>query len=73
MKTFSAWLMSYKRNNRIGDLAADVRSDPPCGEWGYVDLLSHLEARRACFEAYDAAQAAKAAYARYVAKTTPSE
>lgn len=70
---FSDWLLAYRRKNRIGDLAADVRRDPPPGQWGYVGLLSHLQDRRACVDAWNSAKAAKSAYDRYVAKSTSSE
>ncbi len=73
MKTFSQWLLTYERDNRIGDLAGDVRRDPPSGDWGYQEMLAHMLERRACKEAWQSAKAAFTAYVRYVAKTTQSE
>lgn len=76
MMTFQEWLMAYKRDNRIGDLARDVRRDPP-KEANYIDvqkvwdakrLREHMVNRRACREALEALSAAKQAYKRYVAK-----
>jgi hypothetical protein len=65
MKTFSDWLLSYKRKNRIGDLAADVRSKPPSSEWDYVRLKTHMRGCGASSEAMSALDAAKRAYYRY--------
>lgn len=36
--SFSGWLLAYRRNNRIGDLAADVRREPPRPGWGCLFL-----------------------------------
>lgn len=63
--SFSAWLLAYRRKNRIGDLAADVRSLPPAGDWGYKELKAHMLLNRASNEAMDALEAAKRAYYRY--------
>lgn len=62
---FSAWLLDYRRKNRIGDLAADVRSLPPAGDWGYRELKMHMFLNRASCEAMDALEAAKRAYYRH--------
>ena len=62
---FSEWLIAYRRDNRIGDLAADVRSNPPTGAWGYRDLKHHLRLSCACNEAMQALEAAKRAYYRH--------
>jgi hypothetical protein len=61
---FSAWLLSYTRNNRIGDLASDVRRDPPGAAWGYRELKQHMLDRRACRDAMMALEATKRAYLR---------
>ena len=68
MKSFREWLLTYNRDNRIGDLAKDVRSDPPAGAWDYLDLVTHMKIRHACKEAFDALKAAIRAYERYSAK-----
>jgi hypothetical protein len=71
MKSFRDWLLDYKRNTRIRDLADDARRDPPMEtNWGTHELLLHMMGRRACIDAFNALGAAKQAYARYVAKTT---
>jgi len=63
--SFSGWLLAYRRNNRIGDLAADVRSLPPAGDWGHKELKAHTLINQASHEAMDALEAAKRAYYRY--------
>lgn len=63
--SFSDWLLAYSRNNRIGDLAADVRRDPPRPGWGYTELRRHMLSRGACLDAMKSLEAAKRAYYRH--------
>lgn len=62
---FTDWLLAYSRNNRIGDLAADVRRDPPRPGWGYTELRRHMLSRGACLDAMKSLEAAKRAYYRH--------
>lgn len=56
---FSGWLLSQVgRDDPIGDLAADVRRDPPAGLWGASELRSHMRNRGACCDAVAALDAA---------------
>lgn len=70
-KTFRDWLLSYRRDNWIRDLADDSRGFT---QWTTADDLD-LVIRRfmGCRDALDALKAAKRAYAHYVAKITSKE
>lgn len=69
-QTFCEWLLSYRRDNRIRDLADDVKRSPPETEdFDSAGLRDHMERNRACREAFEALAAAQIAYARYVVKT----
>lgn len=65
---FYSWLLSQVgRNDPVGDLASDVKSDreAPNDNAGKETWLSHLRHKRACREAIDAF---KEAWAEFNAK-----
>lgn len=52
MMLFSSWLLAQSgRDDPVGDLAGDVRRDPPTGGWGVKELRRHMHHRGACGEA----------------------
>lgn len=59
---FRDWLLEYNDDDIIGDLANDVRRDPPEGNWDAKKLRAHMRNRRACDEAFEALKDAVSLY-----------
>jgi len=71
MKPFRDWLLAYDEDDVIGDLAQDVKRQPPPGDWTANSLRSYLVSIGVGEHVMEAFYEACNEYAATVAKTTP--
>lgn len=71
---FSEWLLTQlDRDDFVGDLAGDVRRDPPINALGVKELRRHMHHRHACGEALDALRRAYSEWHQCCCSTTADD